>query len=117
MASGVNPVWREWATLTSLIEQLPQHFQQGVGTSALEITCLACLPKHLVLGTNVGLVYLAHLPTLNLLRLKCENPLTPISHLSTLSTVDDMIAAGSEDGTVSIFQLPHIPDFQADTYK
>lgn len=72
MASGGGPEWKEWIPLTPLLDQLPQQFQRGLATSDLQLTCLASLPQHLVLGTNVGLVYLAHLPSLNLMRLKCE---------------------------------------------
>ncbi|XP_042873453.1 tectonin beta-propeller repeat-containing protein 2-like [Penaeus japonicus] len=112
MASGGSPEWKEWIPLTPLLDQLPQQFQRGLATSDLQLTCLASLPQHLVLGTNVGLVYLAHLPSLNLMRLKCENPLSPISSVSGVSTVDDMIAAGALDGTITIFQLPRVANVQ-----
>ncbi|ROT61185.1 hypothetical protein C7M84_021069 [Penaeus vannamei] len=112
MAFGGGPEWKEWIPLTPLLDQLPQQFQRGLATSDLQLTCLASLPQHLVLGTNVGLVYLAHLPSLNLMRLKCENPLSPISSVSGVSTVDDMIAAGALDGTITIFQLPRVANVQ-----
>ncbi|XP_068208395.1 tectonin beta-propeller repeat-containing protein 2-like [Palaemon carinicauda] len=108
MATGNRENWREWVSLSGVLEQLPQHFQQGVDTANLEITCIASLPKHLILGTNVGLVYLAHLPTPSLMRLKCEDPLSPITKVETVSTVDEMIAAGSLEGTITIFQLPRV---------
>ena len=63
---------QEHTPLTPLLDQLPHHFQRGLSTSQLHLTCLAALQDHLALGTNVGLVYLAHLPTYNLMRLKCE---------------------------------------------
>lgn len=115
MATGNSEQWREWVSLSGVLDQLPQHFQQGVDTANLEITCIASLPKHLILGTNVGLVYLAHLPTPSLMRLKCENPLSPITKAETVSTVDEMIAAGSLEGTITIFQLPRVPSRPAST--
>lgn len=108
MDSEVNPVWREWLPLSGLLDQLPQQFQRGLGAADLQLTCLATLPQHLVLGTNVGLVYLAHLPSVNLMRLKCENHLSPVSSVASVRTVDDMIAAGTVDGTITIFQLPRV---------
>nr|XP_045595374.1 tectonin beta-propeller repeat-containing protein 2-like isoform X1 [Procambarus clarkii]XP_045595375.1 tectonin beta-propeller repeat-containing protein 2-like isoform X1 [Procambarus clarkii]XP_045595376.1 tectonin beta-propeller repeat-containing protein 2-like isoform X1 [Procambarus clarkii] len=112
MTTEENPVWTEWMPLGSLLDQLPQQFQRGLGAADLLLTCLATLPQHLVLGTNVGLVYLAHLPSANLMRLKCENPLSPLSSVASLRTVDDMIAAGAVDGTLTIFQLPRVANFQ-----
>lgn len=64
--------WKECVPLNPLLDQLPQHFQRGLTSSELHLTCVAALPHHLVLGTNVGLVYLAHLPSANLMRLYCE---------------------------------------------
>lgn len=64
--------WKEWVPLNPLLDQLPQQFQRGLASSELHLTCVAALPHHLVLGTNVGLVYLAHLPSANLMRLYCE---------------------------------------------
>ena len=72
MATNNDTEWREWLPLSTLTDSLPHHFQRGLSTAQLELTCLASFPEHLVLGTNVGLVYLAHLPTLNLMRLRCE---------------------------------------------
>ncbi|XP_063853003.1 LOW QUALITY PROTEIN: WD repeat-containing protein CG11141-like [Scylla paramamosain] len=98
--------WDEWVHLKPLLDQLPDHFQRGLSTSALHITCLAAFPDHLVLGTNVGLVYLAHLPSLNLMRLKCENAVEGVTCVAGLRTVEDMIAAGGSEGTITVFQLP-----------
>lgn len=41
-----------------------------------------------------------------------QNPLSPISSVSGVSTVDDMIAAGALDGTITIFQLPRVANVQ-----
>ncbi|KAK3878006.1 hypothetical protein Pcinc_017328 [Petrolisthes cinctipes] len=101
-------VWKEWVPLNPLLDQLPQQFQRGLTSSDLHLTCVAALPHHLVLGTNVGLVYLAHLPSANLMRLYCENSALPVSCVAGVRTVDDMVAAGSEDGTITIFQLPRV---------
>ncbi|XP_042238085.1 tectonin beta-propeller repeat-containing protein 2-like isoform X2 [Homarus americanus] len=108
MDSEENPVWTEWLPLNSLLDQLPQQFQRGLGAADLQLTCLATIPQHLVMGTNVGLVYLAHLPSINLMRLKCENPLSAVSSVASVRTVDDMIAAGTVDGTITVFQLPRV---------
>lgn len=112
MTSEENLLWTEWVPLNNLLDQLPQQFQRGLGAADLQLTCLATLPQHLVLGTNVGLVYLAHLPSANLMRLKCENPLSAISSVASVRTVDDMIASGAIDGTLTLFQLPRVANFQ-----
>ncbi|XP_045110116.1 tectonin beta-propeller repeat-containing protein 2-like isoform X2 [Portunus trituberculatus] len=100
--------WDEWVPLSPLLDQLPDHFQRGLSTSELHLTSLAALPDNLVMGTNVGLVYLAHLPSLNLMRLKCENAAEGVSCVAGVRTVEDMIAAGGTDGTITVFQLPRI---------
>ncbi|XP_037800647.1 LOW QUALITY PROTEIN: tectonin beta-propeller repeat-containing protein 2-like [Penaeus monodon] len=89
MASGGGPEWKEWIPLTPLLDQLPQQFQRGLATSDLQLTCLASLPQHLVLGTNVGLVYL------------CSGVIWGY-----------MFAAGALDGTITIFQLPRVANVQ-----
>ncbi|CAL4133729.1 unnamed protein product, partial [Meganyctiphanes norvegica] len=105
---GNSQEWQEWLPLTSLTDQLPHQFQRGLATAPLQLTCIDAFKDHLLLGTNVGLVYLAHLPTCSLMRLKCENPVVPISCVSVVSTVDDMVAVGALDGTITIFQLPRV---------
>lgn len=37
-----------------------------------------------------------------------QNSVQPVSCVAGVRTVDDMVAAGSEDGTITIFQLPRV---------
>lgn len=64
--------WEEFVPLTGITSHLPRHFQHGLKTSELVLTCLASFEDHIILGTNAGIVYLSHLPTLQTVRLKCE---------------------------------------------
>ncbi|XP_046400254.1 WD repeat-containing protein CG11141 isoform X2 [Ischnura elegans] len=97
---------REWTPMSRLLQKIPLKAQRGLFTHDLNLTCVDCLPDYLVLGTNVGLVYWYDRRKDELQRLRCENTPSPIVCIRLVSTTDFMVAAGSEDGNVSVFQIP-----------
>ncbi|KAG8226574.1 hypothetical protein J437_LFUL007266, partial [Ladona fulva] len=102
---------REWTPMTHLLQQIPLKAQKGLFTHDLNLTCVDCLSDFLVLGTNLGLVYWYDRRKDKLQRLRCENSTSPIVCVRVVSTVDYMIAVGSEDGNVTVFQIPRpVPD-------
>ncbi|KAB7493793.1 WD repeat-containing protein [Armadillidium nasatum] len=101
-----HEMWKEWVSLQPLMDKIPQQFQHGLVVDPLTLTCMDAYPDHLVLGTNVGLIYLVHLPSYNIIKLKCENAFLYVTSIAAVSSVDDMIAAGCSKGSITIFQVP-----------
>jgi len=64
--------WHQVQSLSALTANLPKHFQIGLQSSELVLTCISSFTDHLIIGTNIGLIYLAHIPSLHIVRLKCE---------------------------------------------
>nr|CAD7426485.1 unnamed protein product [Timema monikensis] len=100
---------REWAPLTDLLGQIPIKAQRGLFTQELNLTCVDALPEFLVVGTNMGLVYWYNRKAGDLQRLRFENTAVAVTCVKVISTVDYMVAAGSDQGTVTVFQIPKIP--------
>ncbi|XP_015125096.1 WD repeat-containing protein CG11141 [Diachasma alloeum] len=97
---------REWAPLTALLQQIPVKLQSGIFTQDINFTCISVLPEFLAIGTNCGLVYWYNRETGDLQRLRCENAYSSITCLRVISTVDYMVAAGNNQGVVTVFQIP-----------
>ncbi|XP_044270241.1 WD repeat-containing protein CG11141 [Tribolium madens] len=97
---------KEWAPLTDLFTKLPTKIQNGLFTQEVKLTCLDVLPEFLALGTNVGLVYWYDRKKKDLQRLRCEKQNVQITVVRIISTVDFMVACGSNDGSINIFQIP-----------
>nr|CAD7419960.1 unnamed protein product [Timema poppensis] len=100
---------REWAPLTDLLGQIPIKAQRGLFTQELNLTCVDALPEFLVVGTNMGLVYWYNRKAGDLQRLRFENTAAAVTCVKVISTVDYMVAAGSDQGTVTVFQIPKTP--------
>lgn len=63
---------REWAPLTELFNKLPTKTKKGLFQNDIKITCVDVLTEYLVLGTNVGLLFLFERKTKNLVKFACE---------------------------------------------
>ncbi|KAG8040699.1 hypothetical protein G9C98_002695 [Cotesia typhae] len=97
---------REWAPLTSLLQQIPVKLQSGIFTQDINFTCIDAVPEFIAIGTNCGLVYWFDRASGDLQRLRCENANSIITCLRVISTVDYMVAAGNNHGVVTVFQIP-----------
>ncbi|XP_069698641.1 tectonin beta-propeller repeat-containing protein 2 isoform X2 [Periplaneta americana] len=102
-------ILREWAPLTHLLQQIPLKAQRGLFTHDLNLTCVDTLPEFIAVGTNLGLVYWYNRKKGDLQRLRCENTGSAITCVKVISTVDFMVAAGNDQGIVTVFQIPKIP--------
>ncbi|XP_072755192.1 WD repeat-containing protein CG11141 [Anoplolepis gracilipes] len=100
---------REWAPLAVLLQQIPAKIQNGIFTQDINFTCIAALTEFIAIGTNHGLVYWYNREKQDLQRLRCENLNSKITSIQIISTVDYMVAAGSEHGVVTVFQVPKSP--------
>ncbi|XP_034939342.1 WD repeat-containing protein CG11141 isoform X2 [Chelonus insularis] len=109
---------REWAPLTSLLQQIPVKLQSGIFTQDIIFTCIDVVPEFIAIGTNCGLVYWYDRATGDLQRLRCENTYASITCLRLISTVDYMVAAGNSQGIVTVFQIPKsLPESLPDSLK
>lgn len=109
---------REWAPLTNLLQQIPVKLQNGIFTQDINFTCIDVVPEFIAIGTNCGLVYWFDRETGDLQRLRCENVYSSITCLRVISTVDYMVAAGNNQGVVTVFQIPkNLPESLPDSLK
>ncbi|EZA50351.1 WD repeat-containing protein CG11141 isoform X1 [Ooceraea biroi] len=100
---------REWAPLSILLQQIPAKKQNGIFMQDISFTCIAVLPEFIAIGTNHGLIYWYNREKQDLQRLRCENANSKVTCIKVISTVDYMIAAGNEQGVITIFQIPKSP--------
>ncbi|XP_078591910.1 tectonin beta-propeller repeat-containing protein 2-like isoform X1 [Branchiostoma floridae x Branchiostoma japonicum] len=102
---GRDPVLREFAPLTSVMDLIPHKAQRGLKTEAIQLTCFDATRELLGFGSNIGLVFLYERKHKQMQRLNCELKNDPISSVRLLSCLDDMVAVGTESGLVVVFQL------------
>ncbi|KAG7198659.1 hypothetical protein KM043_006016 [Ampulex compressa] len=100
---------REWAPLAMLLQQIPAKMQNGLFTHDISFTCIDAVPEFIAVGTNHGLVYWFDRQKQDLQRLRCENVYSKITCVQVVSTVDYMVAAGNEQGVITVFQIPKSP--------
>ncbi|XP_015517957.2 WD repeat-containing protein CG11141 isoform X1 [Neodiprion pinetum] len=109
---------REWVPLTKLLQQIPLKSQNGLFTQDVNFTCIDAVTEFIAIGTNHGLVYWYDREKGDLQRLRCENTNTSITCVRVISTVDYMVAAGNDQGIVTVFQIPkNPPDSLPDSLK
>ncbi|XP_058809358.1 uncharacterized protein LOC131674605 isoform X3 [Phymastichus coffea] len=98
--------FREWAPLSALMQKMPTKIQVGLFGQDVNFTCLDAVDEFLAIGTNHGFVYWYNRKTEELETLGCPNPNGNITCIKVVSTVDFMLAAGTDLGDVIIFQVP-----------
>ncbi|XP_012272328.1 WD repeat-containing protein CG11141 [Orussus abietinus] len=109
---------REWAPLTMLLQNIPSKIQNGIFTQDINFTCIDAIAEFIAIGTNHGLVYWYSREKGDLQKLRCENFNSAITCIRLISTVDYMVAAGNDQGVVTVFQIPKtIPDSLPDSLK
>lgn len=125
---------REWAPLTDLLNKVPVKVQKGFLHQELSIVCVDVLHNFIGLGTDAGIVFWYNRLTKDVQKLRCEvfcplyhlcrcgmmncvsrnivffSPFpqftSPVTCLKAISSVEYMVAAGSSNGQVSVFQIP-----------
>ncbi|KAI4502558.1 hypothetical protein M0802_002470 [Mischocyttarus mexicanus] len=101
---------KEWAPPTALLESIPARTGIGLFNHNINFTCIAALCDFIAVGTNAGVVYWYNRETHETTKLNCWCINTNITCLEIISTVDYMVAVGSDKG-VKIFRIPKvIPD-------
>jgi len=95
-------MFREWAPLENVLSRVPPIGRLG---QEQRVTSFAASPKYLALGTSCGAVYWYDRKGDTIQRLDCWTS-ARVSCLKLVETVDIMLAVGSYEGDVAIFQIP-----------
>ena len=93
--------YREWAPMEHLMARIPPLTSLG---SSQAVTAVAALPTHLALGTTSGVVFWHNRAADSLQRLGVF-PGVEITCLALVSTTDLMLAVGSYEGQLAIYQV------------
>ena len=101
--------YREFSPLDHLVSRVPHLGRLG---RQQDLTSLTASPDFLALGTSCGSVYWYSRREDSLQRLDCWSHHTAVTCLALVETTDLMLAAGSEQGDLTIFQIPKpvLPD-------
>ncbi|XP_030559825.1 WD repeat-containing protein CG11141 [Drosophila novamexicana] len=94
---------REWAPLTEVMELIPAA-RRGFFPSNLNVTCVDAVEDFLALGSDAGIVFWYNRRSGEMQKLKAEVS-TRITCVKIVSSVEYMVAAGSANGQVSVFQI------------
>uniref|UniRef100_A0A6B0VG60 Putative proline-rich receptor-like protein kinase perk7 n=1 Tax=Ixodes ricinus TaxID=34613 RepID=A0A6B0VG60_IXORI len=103
----VQPVFlKEFAPLTHILNQIPQHAQRGLNKVDLKLTCLDVIAEYLAVGSNAGVVFLYDRTRNTVTRLKCSDVYDTVTCVSIVASVDFMVAAGCQSGRCVVYQIP-----------
>ncbi|CAN7999846.1 unnamed protein product [Ixodes hexagonus] len=103
----VQPVFlKEFAPLTHILNQIPQHAQRGLNKVDLKLTCLDVIAEYLAIGSNAGVVFLYDRTRNTVTRLKCSDVYDTVTSVSIVASVDFMVAAGCQSGRCVVYQIP-----------
>lgn len=97
---------KEFAPLTHLLSQIPQHAQRGLSKIDVKLTCLDVIAEYIAIGSNVGVVFLFDRTKNTVTRLKCAEMLDAITSISLVSSVDFMLGVGCQSGLCVAYQIP-----------
>lgn len=97
---------KEFAPLTHLLSQLPQHAQRGLSKIDVKLTCLDVIAEYIAIGSNVGVVFLYDRTKNVVTRIKCTEMLDAITSISLVSSVDFMLGVGCQSGLCVAYQIP-----------
>ncbi|XP_034479003.1 WD repeat-containing protein CG11141 [Drosophila innubila] len=103
MANSKEMCLREWAPLTEMMELIPAA-RRGFFPSNLNITCVDAIEDFLALGSDAGIVFWYNRRSGEMQKLKAEVS-TRITCVKIVNSVEYMVAAGSANGQVSVFQI------------
>lgn len=91
---------REYSSMNYLLKQIPKKGQKGLNVFNIELTCVASCVEFIILGSNVGIIYLYDRREHHLIRLRCEDYVGPITCVEIAKLEDFLIASGTKDGRI-----------------
>lgn len=100
---------KEWAPLTDLLDKIP--LKVGL-LKDLNLTCVSSVAEFIALGTDCGLLLWYNRKKNKLEKLRTESSISVATCIQIVDTVDWMVAAGDEQGRLTIFQIEkdHAPE-------
>ncbi|KAG8310264.1 WD40 repeats containing protein [Homalodisca vitripennis] len=111
-------ILREWAPLSGFLKEVPLTVRRGLFLETVALTCIDVVPEYLAVGTNIGVVYWYNRETHEMQRLRPEKTTHKITSVKVVSSVDYMVAAGDNSGTVTVFKIPKpTPQWISSAYK
>ncbi|XP_077420740.1 tectonin beta-propeller repeat-containing protein 2 isoform X2 [Vanacampus margaritifer] len=98
-------VLREFGPLQHLLNAIPAKVQRGFRSVVVYLTAVDSSRDFVAVGSSIGMLYLycRHLAHMN--KYSLEGKCDAITAVKLLSCFDDLVAAGTASGRVSIFQL------------
>ncbi|XP_070577021.1 tectonin beta-propeller repeat-containing protein 2-like isoform X2 [Ptychodera flava] len=104
--AGEDLILKEFQPLSYLHNHLPQKAQRGIQNIDIQHTCIDVNKKFIVLGCNIGLVFLFDRRSRQLTKLRVESGNHSVTTVKLSSCLDDLLAAGTSNGSLCICQLP-----------
>ncbi|XP_065200241.1 uncharacterized protein LOC135831573 [Planococcus citri] len=108
---------QEFPSFNYCLCDIPIRVRKGFTIVEVHYTCIDAVDEYIAIGTNIGIVYWANRSTNKVERLRPEKCGPKITFVSVISSVDYMVAAGDEFGTVSIFVVPKEKSFFMPTHN
>ncbi|KAK6181171.1 hypothetical protein SNE40_009090 [Patella caerulea] len=98
---------QEHEQLWALMSQIPRKAQRGLLMQCeLVLTCVDVSDQYIVLGTNIGLVFLYNRDKTSMERLRTESSNDVVMCVKLHHGLDYQLAVGTTSGTIRIFLLP-----------
>ncbi|XP_053457242.1 tectonin beta-propeller repeat-containing protein 2 [Nycticebus coucang] len=106
MASISEPVtFREFCPLYYLLNAIPTKIQKGFRSMMVYLTALDTNGDYIAVGSSIGMLYLYCRHFNRMRKYNFEGRTEPITVVKLLSCFDDLVAAGTASGRVTVFQL------------
>ncbi|XP_069016754.1 tectonin beta-propeller repeat-containing protein 2 isoform X1 [Embiotoca jacksoni] len=107
MATQPSPqsVLREFCPLYYLLNAIPAKVQRGFRSVLVYLTALDSSNDFLAVGSSIGMLYLYCRRLAHMNKYSLEGKSDAITAVKLLSCFDDLVAAGTASGRVSVFQL------------
>ncbi|KAL1124454.1 hypothetical protein AAG570_001080 [Ranatra chinensis] len=99
-------ILREWAPLSRLLQQIPLKTRRGLFMEDVKLTCVDAVSECIAVGASPGIIYWYNRSSHAVVQLTPEKNAHSITCIKLVSTVDIMVAAGDDNGIVTIFKVP-----------
>ncbi|XP_077997561.1 tectonin beta-propeller repeat-containing protein 2-like [Glandiceps talaboti] len=103
---GKDVIIKEFQPLSYLYQHLPQKAQRGIRNIDIQLTSIDVNAEFIVLGCNIGLIFLFDRKTRQITKFKCDSGSHHVTTVKLSSSLDDLVAAGTSNGHLHIYQLP-----------
>ncbi|KAG8196371.1 hypothetical protein JTE90_009588 [Oedothorax gibbosus] len=99
------PVLKEYPLQSNLLQLIPAKAQKGLTTLDLEFTCIHADGHYIVLGSNVGIVYVFDRIRNHLCRLRNEQK-DAITSVKVIISLECLVVFGCKNGALFVYKIP-----------